>query len=259
MKMHYIHLGCGIANRIFAIMNALHRYDIESVHFIWEKLDDDDTQFHDLFSTPLNLKISNSNRFLSKTNLTNISIHKWITKQDLQGFNLHNKKIVKRSNTIACCTCGLPKCFPFFLKNLSPHTSILQSLVKLNQSMQSRRHLPALHIRNDPHYKNDAKIRIMHTKQKHIKFILTSHNFSYISFERQKDVTLYANMTRNAITQDVIRNTTRRVGNISRFSQSISAVYDIYALSFAKYIISTKKHSTFSLLSKCLHRYSLIL
>ena len=55
--MKYVHLGCGLANRLFAMMRMMNRY--KDITFIWEKLGDEYTSFDDLFETPLKIRIQN--------------------------------------------------------------------------------------------------------------------------------------------------------------------------------------------------------
>lgn len=228
-----VHLGCGIGNRIFAIMYMLHKYN-NSVHFVWEKMGEENVQFNDLFNaSALNLSIS------TYSNSRTIQIHDWITKDDLKDFNLTGKQIRKKSNTIACCTCGYPRCRKDIAKYIHPHHSLLHDLSTLKDKINTTGY--TLHIRNDKH-------RYTHrTLRKHMKKFLKLKNYTYIAVERNEDVNFLKRINISTILQDNIRHVQRGRSNMKSL---LSSVFDIYALSFGN-VISTRFRSTFSRLSDC--------
>ena len=235
--MKYVHLGCGIANRLFAIMRMSSRY--KDVTFVWEKLGDENTLFDDLFETSLNIKIQS----FSPTNT--IVIHPWDQKSQAE-FNFSSKYQLKKRwttnaiglKTVGCCLCGKPICVPHIARYIRPHRSLVKQLEMMKTKINNN--MTALHIRDNPFEKGYSP------KWKHIRRLL-SVNYSYVAFENKH----HSFYLKHHVKQDDIRNATRNRNTLNGLR---SAVFDMYALSFAPNIISTKVFSTFHQMSTCLKK-----
>ena len=228
-----IHLGCGLGNRLFAIMKMLQKY--HNVNFVWEQMGKNYIAFEDLFYLD-NFSINFSRYSQSKT----MQFHSWISETDKLDFNITGKQIVKKSNTIACCTCGFEQCEPDIVKHIYPHKSLWIPLIKLYYAMDKNR--SSLHVRNNP------QERLYRPKLKHIKkFVRQNH--SYIAFERYEDVKWLDRKKYDTLLQSDFRKI--QYGRSTRH-ELLSSVFDMYALSFSTKTISTKKYSTFTKMSNCL-------
>tara|TARA_B100000482_G_C12609869_1_gene298585 strand:- start:2705 stop:3451 length:747 start_codon:yes stop_codon:yes gene_type:complete len=231
-----IHLGCGLGNRLFAIMKMLPKY--HNVNFVWEKIGEDYIAFDDLFyldGYSLNFSKYSESKF--------IHFHPWISETDRLDFNTTGKQEVKKSNTIACCTCGFEHCEPDIIKHIYPHKSLWRPLVNLYHSMDKNR--TSLHVRNNP------KERLYRPKLKHIKKFV-KQNHSYIAFERYEDVKWLDRTKYDTLLQNDFRE--MQYGRLTK-NQLLSSVFDMYVLSFSKNTITTKKYSTFSKISNCLRMH----
>jgi len=230
-----IHLGCGLGNRLFAIMKMLPKY--HNVNFVWEKIGQEYIAFDDLFY--LNYSINFSRYSESNT----IQFHPWITEIDRLDFNTTGKQEVKKSHTIACCTCGFEQCEPAIIKHIYPHKSLWKPLANLYRAMDKNR--TSLHVRNNP---KEPRYR---PKIKHIKNFV-KQNHSFIAFERNEDIK-WLNRSKYAT---LLQQDFRKV-NYGRSTRSelLSSVFDMYALSFSHRTISTKHHSSFSRISNCLRMH----
>jgi hypothetical protein len=191
--MKYVHLGCGLANRLFAMMRMLNTY--KEVTFVWEKIGREHITFSDLFETSLNIKIQD----YSPT--SSIFIHPW-DKYSYGEFNTSSKQQIHAKwrsngigfNTIACCLCGKPMCIPQIARYIRPHSSLLDDLQRIRPYVGKS----VLHIRHNPLEHGYSP------KWKHIYRLLKT-NFSYIAFENGHHLK-YLN---SFVKQDDVRNASR--------------------------------------------------
>jgi hypothetical protein len=234
--MKYVHLGCGLANRLFAMMRMMNRY--KDITFIWEKLGNEYTSFDDLFETSLKIRIQN----YSPTNT--IVIHPWDYKS-YREFNFTSKYRLKKSwksdavglKTIGCCLCGRPLCVPEIARYIRPHESLRAELDVIKMKIQN---MTALHIRDNPIEKGYSP------KWKHIRRLLYL-NYSYVAFENKH----HLQYLHHVLKQEDVRKATRNRNTLQGLR---SAVFDMYALSFASSIRSTKAFSTFHQMSACIKK-----
>ena len=233
--MKIVHLSCGLGNRLFAIMRMLTRY--RKVEFVWENMGTHEhVSFFDLFEFNYPIKFNN----FSTT--SSILIDGWIRPQHKVIFNTTGKKILKSwtsdgvgYKTIGCCICGLPKCIPEIAKHILPHKSLQDDLKKIKLIINKSQ--SALHIRNNPAESGYSP------HPKHIRKFL-KQKYSFVAFEKDGDVNQSKFLTQNHVRQ--------YTHNRNTLTGLRSAVFDMFALSYAKDIISTKKYSSFHQMSSCL-------
>lgn len=235
-----VHLTCGLGNRLFAIMRMLHKYK-NGVAFVWEPLGSENVQFADLFYAP-ELNIT----FIPYSSRTTIQIDEWISSETRKTLNLTGKLIAPQhgiQRTYGCCLCGFPRCDPNIARLIHPNPNIAKSIRTMIQYMDPHRN--ALHIRNSP------EANFLYSTSQHRIRKEVQKNYSYISFQRQKDYEFFRTIeaTNTTLVQDDFRVTYR--GRDTK-QELLSSVFDMYALSYAKSITQTKVASSFSKFSSCL-------
>lgn len=222
-KSMIVHLGCGLGNRLFAIMNTL-QYN---PFYVWETIGmDEPVSFADLFYAP-------HIKFVTHSDASTIQIDKLVTSKE---FNMTGKTVGSSNTTFGCCLCGPARCVQKVAQSIKPHPSLWADLERMKRRIDATR--DTLHIRHDT-------TRKLYQTKTSVLQRLSRHNYSFVAAEQREHLRFFH---RSAV-QDDVRTTYR--GRRTR-RELLSAVFDMYALSFGKHVHTTKRFSTFSRFSQCL-------